>query len=175
MHRYGCTRSPLVTGGNLNARRRSLAEAGAWLTVTAAAGWGVREVEPSWIRLLCLIVCAGALRIALTSVRTAWRSGVTVDARNRAVIHLRGEINALNADDVTQRLMTALQGFPVALEIGLTRVSHITSDGTDVLFRAARAARSAGVTLVVSGANAEVRTTLRTVGLDRLLYYIESP
>jgi hypothetical protein len=39
----------------------------------------------------------------------------------------------------------------------------------------ARAARLAGVTFVVNGANSEVPTMLRTIRLDRLLCYTESP
>ncbi|WP_434598021.1 STAS domain-containing protein [Streptomyces sp. A5-4] len=145
-----------------------LTRAAAWLVAAAAAGWLLTQVDSPSMKLLCLIASAAALRIAAMSLRTALSPRPT---RHHAVVRLRGEISARNAGKTARRLTAALNNSPATLEIDLTRVTRITNDGTGALFHTARAATPAGVTLIITGANADVRATLHTIGLDNLLRY----
>ncbi|MEU9290677.1 STAS domain-containing protein [Streptomyces sp. NPDC048275] len=157
----------------MTARRRTLLAAGAWLLTTAVLVWTGTRVEPSWAQLLCLIAAAAALRTALHTARPLARTAVSSKAqeRRRAVVHLHGEINATTAGRARRQVADALAGGPAALEVDLTKVSVLTRDGTRVFFDAVSAARSADVPVVITGANTQVRSTLHTIGLDRLLHY----
>ncbi|MFF1676189.1 STAS domain-containing protein [Streptomyces sp. NPDC058256] len=151
--------------------------AGAWL-LTAGAALGVTvRVEPAWGRLLCLIIAATALRIAL---RTIWRSARSTrrvgpsagtGQGRRAVVHLRGEITAGTAHRAGRRLSAALATGPPVLEIDLARVTLLTRDGTQIFFDAVRTAHAAGIPVVISNARPQARATLHTLGLDRVLHY----
>ncbi|WP_405722017.1 STAS domain-containing protein [Streptomyces sp. NBC_01537] len=158
----------------MTAPRRSLLPIAAWLLLAGAAALAGVRISPAWGKLLSLIVCAGALRIAF---RAAWLMARPVHAARdpqRAVVRLRGEINTENAERITQRLLAALSDSPTVLEIDLAAVSRITHRGTQAFFDVVRAAKPIGVPVVISNANPQVRAALHGIGLDHVLRYTNS-
>lgn len=86
------------------------------------------------------------------------------------VVHLGGEVDAHNAAAVAHRLQAAALGRRLAvLNVDLTAVGHVSLAGAQAFAEAARAARQAGVTLVVSYVSFRVAVTLRRAGLGDLL------
>jgi anti-anti-sigma factor len=148
---------------------------GAWLLLAAAAALAGIRITPAWGKLLCLILCAGALRIAIHTawlmVRPGHRPVGDAQGGQRAVVRLRGEIDAANAERVTQQLLAALSKSPTILEIDLAGVISITHRGTQVFFDVTRAAKPTGVRVLISNANTQIRAALHGTGLDNVLRY----
>lgn len=85
------------------------------------------------------------------------------------VVRLGGEIDAHNAADIAHRLKAALGKRPAVLDVNLTAVGHVSLAGAQAFSEAVRAARQAGVTMVLSDVSSRVGATLRQAGLDGLL------
>lgn len=90
-------------------------------------------------------------------------------APGRIVVTLRGEINAETSKRTQRTLLDALRMSPLILEVDLTHVTHVSTDGTLIFFAAVVEARSTGTRLVVTHPQAHVRWVLQRVGLGRLL------
>ncbi|OAH10349.1 STAS domain-containing protein [Streptomyces jeddahensis] len=92
--------------------------------------------------------------------------------RHRAhqVVRLRGEIDARNANAIGQRLLKAVRVGPDVLEVDLARVTYLSPDGCASFFAALAAARAQGSHLRITHANDRALSTLREIGLCRVLH-----
>ncbi|MGA5451989.1 STAS domain-containing protein [Streptomyces umbrinus] len=87
------------------------------------------------------------------------------------IVHLRGEISAATAGQTTRHLTDALSTRPTALDIDMSQVELLTSDGAMAFLAAARIAHEQGTKVTVRHASPQARATLHTLGLDRLQHY----
>lgn len=85
------------------------------------------------------------------------------------VIRLRGELNERNASSTAGRLLAAVRRGPSVLEIDLRRVTYLSPDACTAVFEALIAARARGVRLTVTHADERAKSTLRRLGLCRVL------
>jgi anti-anti-sigma factor len=146
--------------------------AAAWLLVCALATAAAILTTPAWGKILWLITAAAALRATVKYVRSAARD----DSRRTgpqgvAAVRLRGEISAATAGKTTRRLTDALASRPTALDIDMSKVELLTSDGAMAFLAAARVAHAQGTHVAVRNASPQARATLHTLGLDRLQHY----
>ncbi|MFF0041599.1 STAS domain-containing protein [Streptomyces mirabilis] len=152
--------------------RRHLLTAAAGLLVCALATTAVVHTTPPWAKVLCLIAAAAALR---TAAKALWATGRPALHRGtphgRRVVRLRGEISAATAGKTTRRLTDVLATRPTALDIDMSKVELLTSDGAMAFLAAARVAHKQGTDVTVRNASPQARATLRTLGLDRLQHY----
>ncbi|WP_406503079.1 STAS domain-containing protein [Streptomyces sp. NBC_00212] len=84
-------------------------------------------------------------------------------------VHLHGNIDAVSAEEVGRLLDEALRGGPEALDVDLSEVEHISTDGIVPLFSALKKARLSGTHMMVVGASPHVWAALHRVGFDRAL------
>ena len=130
------------------------------------------HITPAWAKVLCLIAAAAALRTAAKTLWTAARpASRRVKPQGPAAVHLRGEISAATAGRTTRRLTDSLATRPTALDIDMSRVELLTSDGAMALLTAARIAHQQGTDITVRNASPQARATLHTLGLDRIQHY----
>ncbi|MDG4856667.1 STAS domain-containing protein [Streptomyces sp. T-3] len=85
------------------------------------------------------------------------------------VVRLGGDIDAGNAEEIAQHLLTALSTRPDVLETDLRDVRHLSTDGCLAFFTVVRALRATPTRLVVTHAGPQVRAMLYRVGLVRVL------
>ena len=84
-------------------------------------------------------------------------------------VHLHGNIDAGTAEDVARLFDEAMRAGPKALDVDLSEVEHVSTDGIIPLFSALKEARSSGIHMMVVGASPHVWAALHRVGFDRLL------
>ncbi|MFE3187216.1 STAS domain-containing protein [Streptomyces violascens] len=84
-------------------------------------------------------------------------------------VRLHGDIDAVSAEEVGRLLDEALRGGPAALDVDLSEVEHISTDGIVPLFSALKKARLRGTHMMVVGASRHVWAALHRVGFDRAL------
>jgi anti-sigma B factor antagonist len=91
-----------------------------------------------------------------------------VEPRNGAlVLHLAGEIDLYNANEVREALTEALEAAPTRIVVDLSEVDFVDSTALGVFIEArSRLGRSE---LVLAGPRHETRRTLQVSGLDRHL------
>ncbi|GGS97959.1 hypothetical protein GCM10010222_44590 [Streptomyces tanashiensis] len=89
--------------------------------------------------------------------------------RKLIVARLKGDLDAASVQHTDRVLRTALRDAPKALEIDLSRVTHLSPEGTLPLFLTAHGARGQGITLTVTHAPDQARTVMRRMGLERYL------
>jgi anti-anti-sigma factor len=87
----------------------------------------------------------------------------------RLVVRPHGELTAQTATGNRQQLLRALAKGPDVLEIDLSRVTYLTSEGCGPLLAAANVARSVDAHLVISHADTRTRALLTQVGLSATL------
>ncbi|MDJ0466647.1 STAS domain-containing protein [Streptomyces sp. H27-C3] len=85
------------------------------------------------------------------------------------VVRLRGEIDANRAERTSRVLLDALSSSPTDVEVDLSRVPHLSADGTLAFFTALKDARRRGTQLRVTQAHPQVAAMLRRVGLSSAL------
>ncbi|MET7355663.1 STAS domain-containing protein [Streptomyces mirabilis] len=88
---------------------------------------------------------------------------------DHVVVRLSGEITSENADQIGQHLREVLLTRPPILDIDLTRVTYLSSDGCRAVFIALLAARPHGTRVIVTHADSRTRPTLTQLGLTRVL------
>ncbi|WP_226599923.1 STAS domain-containing protein [Streptomyces violascens] len=74
-----------------------------------------------------------------------------------------------SAEEVSRLFDEALRSGPEALDVDLSEVAHISTDGVVPLFSALKKARLSGTYMVVVGASPHVWAALHRVGFDRAL------
>ncbi|MEV6318972.1 STAS domain-containing protein [Streptomyces sp. NPDC051776] len=120
----------------------------------------------------CGIGASVALGTTLTLVWTTahparWRTG----PQGAAVVYLRGEISASNADQARRQITAALATPPASLELHLAKVTLLTRDGAQGFLTAARIAHEQGIDVTIHNPSPQARTTLRDLDLERFLTY----
>ena len=91
-----------------------------------------------------------------------------VERRNGAlVLHLVGEIDLYNANQVREALLEALDSRPTRVVVDLSEVDFVDSTALGVLVEAR--SRLGGIGLLLAGPQRETRRTLQVSGLDRHL------
>ncbi|WP_436789690.1 STAS domain-containing protein [Yinghuangia sp. YIM S10712] len=90
--------------------------------------------------------------------------------RDRAVVRLGGEIDYRNTARVLGELRKAATRASI-LEIDLSNVTLITSDGAMIFFDLVRSAPS-GLRVEISGATDAVRRRLSSLGVDHFVHYV---
>ncbi|MGI5166427.1 STAS domain-containing protein [Spirillospora sp. CA-253888] len=91
-----------------------------------------------------------------------------VEARSWSVLHVRGEIDCVQAEALRASLDLTLNRHPnVALHLG--EVPFCDSYGLSVLVYGAKKARRCGGELVLATVSRQVRSLIERTGLDRLL------
>ncbi|WP_405956560.1 STAS domain-containing protein [Streptomyces phaeochromogenes] len=148
-----------------------LLTAAAWLLACALATAAAIHITPAWAKVLCLIAAATALHTAAKTLWTAHSASRQVKPQGPAAVYLGGEISAATAGRTTRRLTDALATRPTALDIDMSRVELLTSDGAMAFLAAARIAYQQGTDITVRNASPQARATLHTLGLDRLQHY----
>jgi anti-anti-sigma factor len=152
--------------------RRRLLTAAAGLLVCTLATVAAIHITPVWAKTLCLIAAATALR---TAAKALWPAARPTFRRHTSqgpgVVHLQGEISAATAGKTTCRLTDTLSTRPTALDIDMSQVNLLTSDGAMAFLAAARIAHEQGTAVTVRNASPQARATLHTLGLDRLQHY----
>lgn len=88
---------------------------------------------------------------------------------DRAVVHLSGEITSENAGQTGKTLEDLLRSGLARLEIDLSEVTYLSSDGGAVFFMALRAARTHGTRVIATHVGPQPRATLEGLGLLRVL------
>ncbi|MFI6898112.1 STAS domain-containing protein [Streptomyces sp. NPDC050256] len=157
----------------MNQRHAYLAKAAAWLALTAVSVWAGAALHSDAAQLLCLLSAATGLRMMLVTARSLLYLHRGIDVSAPAVVRLRGEITARNGQRFGRRITSALTSTPSQLQVDMRQVSLLTTEGTQALFTAVRNARHRETSVVVIGANAQVRSTLHRVGLDHFLTYTD--
>lgn len=89
--------------------------------------------------------------------------------REPLVVRLKGDLDASSVRRMDRILRAALSEAPKALEIDLSRVTHLSPDGMVPLFLAARVARAQGIELTVTHAPDQAGALMRRMGLRRYL------
>lgn len=87
-------------------------------------------------------------------------------AGETTVVHLQGELDLYNADEVRKALFTCAAEEPPRLVIDLTDVKFMDSTALGVLIEAS-SKLTAGKSLVLAGPGLETRRALEISGLDR--------
>ncbi|MFJ4791073.1 STAS domain-containing protein [Streptomyces sp. NPDC088794] len=87
---------------------------------------------------------------------------------DRAVVHLSGEITSENAGQTGKALEELLRPGIIRLEIDLSEVTYLSSDGGAVFFMALRAARTRGTRVIATHVRAQARSTLEHLVLSRV-------
>ena len=91
------------------------------------------------------------------------------------VVRLKGDLGADTAAQDTGRVLrAALREEPKILEVDVSRVTHLSTDGALPLFLAARGARGQGTRFRVTHAPEQAGAVMRRVGLERYLSGDES-
>lgn len=91
-----------------------------------------------------------------------------VERRNGAlVLHLAGEIDLYNANELRDALLQALDSKPTRVVVDLTDVHFVDSTALGVLVEAR--STLGGIGLLLAGPRHETRRTLQVSGLDRHL------
>ncbi|WP_432164951.1 STAS domain-containing protein [Streptomyces sp. bgisy031] len=85
------------------------------------------------------------------------------------MVRLHGEVTAHTAGRTKKSLLDALADSPDALVVDLSKVSYLSPGGCSPLFTALLVARGAGTLLTIARAGDRAASTLRQVGLGRLL------
>ncbi|MBX9427489.1 STAS domain-containing protein [Streptomyces lateritius] len=85
------------------------------------------------------------------------------------VVRLKGDLGADTARETGRALRAALREEPKILEVDVSRVTHLSTDGAMPLFLAARGAREQGTRFRVTRAPELVGMVMRRVGLERYL------
>ncbi|WP_328687657.1 STAS domain-containing protein [Streptomyces phaeochromogenes] len=151
---------------------RHLLSAAAGLLGCALATVAAIHITPVWAKVLCLIAAATAL---CTAAKALWAAARPAFHRGKShgpgVVYLHGEISAATASRTTRRLTDALATRPTALDIDMSKVQLLTSDGAMAFLAAARVAHKQGIDLTVRNASPQARATLHTLGLDQLQHY----
>ncbi|MER7173972.1 STAS domain-containing protein [Streptomyces mesophilus] len=150
---------------------RRLVTAAAWLLLCALATAAVIQLTPVWAKVLCLIAAAAALRAGAMAAWTARSTLREITPREPGRIYLRGEISATTAGETTRRLTRALATRPTTLEIDMSKVELLTSDGAMAFLSAARIAREQGTEVTIRNASPQARAVLHKLGLDQLHHY----
>lgn len=151
---------------------RQLLTAAAWLLVCALATAATIHITPAWAKILCLIAAATALRTAAKAVWATDRPAFhRVTSKGAGVVYLHGEISAVTTGRTRCRLTDALATRPNALEIDMSKVKLLTSDGAMAFLAAARIAHEQGTKVTIRNASPQARATLHTLGLDRHLHH----
>ncbi|MFC4610482.1 STAS domain-containing protein [Streptomyces maoxianensis] len=149
-----------------------LATAAAWLLICVLATVALILTTPAWGKIPWLIAAAAALR---TAVKYAWPAARPAFRRTgphgTAVVRLSGKIDAATADRTRRRLTDALATRPTALDIDMSKVELLTSDGAMAFLTTARIAHEQGIDVTVRNASPRARATLHTLGLDQLQHY----
>lgn len=86
-----------------------------------------------------------------------------------AVVRLDGRLDLLVAQQVKQRLATAVEEGYSTLIIDMAPVSFLDSSGLGALISGLKATRSAGGNLLIAHAGPQVRQVLEVSTLDRIL------
>ncbi|MEU9047749.1 MULTISPECIES: STAS domain-containing protein [unclassified Kitasatospora] len=132
--------------------------------VAALAAWLTTALtRQPWTNLALVLASPLILRTAARDLRRRLDGTVTVK--------LHGEVGSRSAERAARRMAAALERGPSAVDIDMTRVTRLSRDGATALLAVVRAAHTAGVPVVVRGANAQARDTLHQLGLDRLVAY----
>ncbi|MEU6379299.1 STAS domain-containing protein [Streptomyces sp. NPDC046909] len=92
---------------------------------------------------------------------------------DRAVVHLSGEITSKNAAQTGKVLVELLRSGVTGLEIDLSKVTYLSSDGGAVFFMALRAARRHGTRVFATHTGPQPRATLEGLGLLRVVEVYE--
>ncbi|HET6358038.1 STAS domain-containing protein [Streptomyces sp.] len=94
-------------------------------------------------------------------------------APGTVVVRLRGQIDSSTVRRTSRRLVDALATSPTTLEVDLSGVEHLNTDGTGAFLAVYMAARSSGTHLTVTNASPQVAKTLSRVGLRSILSAVE--
>ncbi|MEU8867459.1 STAS domain-containing protein [Streptomyces umbrinus] len=89
--------------------------------------------------------------------------------RDRAVVHLSGEIISGNARRLGTDLAELLRSGIALLVIDLGKVTYLSSDGAGMIFMALRAARAHGTRVIATHVGPQPRATLEQLGLLRIV------
>ncbi|MEV7891746.1 STAS domain-containing protein [Streptomyces sp. NPDC002817] len=92
---------------------------------------------------------------------------------DRAVVHLSGEITSKNAAQTGKALVELLRTGIASLEIDLSKVTYLSSDGGTVFFMALRAARRHGTRVFATHTGPQPRAALKGLGLLRIVEVYE--
>ncbi|WP_405638812.1 STAS domain-containing protein [Streptomyces sp. NBC_00019] len=92
---------------------------------------------------------------------------------DRVVVHLAGEMTTRNAVRTGKALEGLLRAGHVRLEIDLSEVTYLSSDGAAMFFMALRAAPRHGARVMATHAGPQARATLEVLGLLRVLEVYE--
>ena len=85
------------------------------------------------------------------------------------VVHLAGELDLYNADEVRDALGEAIAGSPARIVVDMEQTTFLDSSGLGALIAGLKSARQAGGDLRVARPTEAVRTVFSLTNLDRVL------
>jgi anti-sigma B factor antagonist len=91
------------------------------------------------------------------------------DAPGTTTVHLEGDIDVTNANEIAERICAVLEGRHAEVVVECSAVTFVESRGLAMMARVQRFAEDAGRRLAWRGLSVQVLRTLHVSGLDTYL------